>query len=544
MRRATLTLLLAAAFGLAAQLLFYRESLGLNVAAALILFLGMGWRLRSARPHRLDLWIPSFALAFAAFLAIRTDAALVAFDLLAATGLALASTASLRGSTVTVEPVRRLIDEAWRTVTGTLWRAVPVLRCGIRHIPLSRAPGRQVLPYVGGLALAVPFLVLFAALFTSADPVFAHWWEKLIDLGRWAERLGEAKDRALIALIASWLAAGALVRIDRPHRDADRQAGGLLSVETATAFLVAIVLLFAAFVMFQIAYLFGGRDTMEAVSISYADYARRGFFELLAVAGIVGTILFGLELALRRRTRLYLASGLALIGLTAVVLASSLYRLDLYQRAHGWSELRLYVLAALATVAAALVLIAWGLVARRMTVALQPILFVGLGIALLVNAIGPSGFIVRANVSRLLEPIETPGRPMHDVRERSLDRWYLVRLGEGALPDLVAVRSRLPDLERFCLDVQLFWRYSSYELAAPSWQSWNLDRERARSAVAFLKASVLPALGDPRSRDQMERLRQRALPQCLGLPVPPARVYERPVDPPPRSEDGAFPASQ
>lgn len=518
-RRATLTLLLAAAFGLAIQLLFYRESLGLNVPLAVAAFFAVAWRLRSARPHRVDLWMAGFALAFAAFLAIRTEPAVVAFDLLAILVLTLASTASLRGITVTALPVGRLIAEAWRTGTGMFWRAAPVVRCGLRHLPLSRIPGRQVLPYLGGLLLAVPFLTLFAALFTSADPLFARWWEDLIDLGQWAQRLGEAKDRLIIAVVFAWLAAGALARIDRPHREVRRECSGLLSVPTATSLLIAIVAMFAAFVAFQVTYLFGGRDTVEAASISYADYARRGFFELLAVAGLVAAILFALELALRERTRLYLASGLALIGLTGVVLASSLYRLDLYQRAYGWSELRLYVLAALVTVAAALVLIGRALVTRRMRTALQPMIFVALGVALVVNAIGPAGFIVRANVSRLSEP--DSGSFREGIRERQLDRWYLTSLGEAAVPAIVAVSEDLPELERFCLFLPVYWQNAAMDTTvAPSWQSWNLDRERARAALDQIRDHLRPTYRLRGGGFDGTRADLRYQTECLQMPPP------------------------
>lgn len=529
MRRASLTLLLAAAFGLAGQLLFYRESLGSNVLLAVAAFFAVAWRLRSSRPHRLDLWMAGFAFAFAAFLAIRAEPAVVAFDLLAMLVLTLASTASLRGMTVTALPVGRLIAEAWRTGTGTLWRAAPVVRCGIRHLPLAHAPGRQVLPYLGGLLLAVPFLALFAALFTSADPVFARWWEELIDLGQWAERLGEAKDRLIIAVVFAWLAAGALARIDRSHRETGRDGAGLLEVQTATSLLIAIVAMFAAFVAFQVTYLFGGRDTVEAAEISYADYARRGFFELLAVAGLVAAILFGLELALRARTRVYLASGLALIGLTGVVLASSLYRLDLYQRAYGWSELRLYVLAALVTVAAALVLIGWALVTGRMRIALQPMVFVALGVALMVNAIGPAGFIVRANVSRLLEP--DSGSFREGMRERQLDRWYLTSLGEAAVPAIVAVSDQLPELERFCLFLPVYWQNAAMDTTvAPSWQSWNLDRERARAAIARIREYLRPMYRLPDGGFDGTRANHRYETECLRLPPrpPPERQLETP----------------
>ena len=44
------------------------------------------------------------------------------------------------------------------------------------------------------------------------------------------------------------------------------------------------------FVALQLAYLFGGRDTMAMAGLTYAEYARRGFFELVLVALLAGTL--------------------------------------------------------------------------------------------------------------------------------------------------------------------------------------------------------------------------------------------------------------
>ena len=111
--------------------------------------------------------------------------------------------------------------------------------------------------------------------------------------------------------------------------------------------LIVLDVLFAAFVALQVAYLFGGLDTLAAIALTYAEYARRGFFELVAVVVLVGALVLGLEAVVAHRSRAYVVAILALVALTAVVLASSFLRLRLYQDAYGWTELRFYVLAAI-----------------------------------------------------------------------------------------------------------------------------------------------------------------------------------------------------
>ena len=49
--------------------------------------------------------------------------------------------------------------------------------------------------------------------------------------------------------------------------------------------------LFLAFVAVQARYFFGGTQRLALLELTYAEYARRGFFELLAVAGLVVPLL-------------------------------------------------------------------------------------------------------------------------------------------------------------------------------------------------------------------------------------------------------------
>ena len=76
----------------------------------------------------------------------------------------------------------------------------------------------------------------------------------------------------------------------RPARGsaiADRAPLRLGAVEAATILLV-VDALFAIFVTLQLAWLFGGRDTLAMTGLTYAEYARRGFFDLVIVAVLAG----------------------------------------------------------------------------------------------------------------------------------------------------------------------------------------------------------------------------------------------------------------
>jgi hypothetical protein len=224
-------------------------------------------------------------------------------------------------------------------------------------------------PVARGLLFAVPILVVFTSLFAAADAAF----DRIVaTLFRWDFDLGELPIRSAVAFLIAWVIAGLLAvatgraieddgGLTVAHRDpspqpqslgaaaaglpaANGDRGSLVAIRLgpieAATILVAVDVLFALFVVVQVAYLFGGLDTLAATGLPYAQYARSGFFELVRVAFLAGLLLVVVHAVAARRTTLLVGAGVALAGLTAVVLASAFLRLRIYQDAYGWTELR------------------------------------------------------------------------------------------------------------------------------------------------------------------------------------------------------------
>ena len=92
--------------------------------------------------------------------------------------------------------------------------------------------------------------------------------------------------------------------------------------------------LFGAFVFVQVRYLFGGHDLVERTTgLTYAEYARRGFFELVVVAALLLPVLAVMDWA-RQKTRgsarVYVVLATVLVALMGVVMVSAAERLRIY----------------------------------------------------------------------------------------------------------------------------------------------------------------------------------------------------------------------
>jgi hypothetical protein len=365
----------------------------------------------------------------------------------------------------------------------------------VRSLPrerLSRPPQRAT-PVLRGLLIALPIGLIFVALFSAADAVFAR---VVRDAFTFDLDLGDATGRVVVTLVAGWLAAGALAfAVLQPAMgsttpdanpatpNADALPLPRLGVTEAVTVLVVVDLLFALFVALQAAYLFGGQDTLEASGLTYSEYARRGFLELIVVAALAGGLVLTLQAVVTHRSRLHVGAAIGLGLLTAVVLASALLRLRLYQEAYGWTELRFYALGAIAWLAIGLVLLILALAADRARWLPHALIVSALVAGLAVNVIGPVRFVAEQNVARLLHPeLVAPDG------ESGLDAFYLMMLGSDALPALIDALPALSDDQRDALRAELHFRADSLasDPAGGAWQAWNLSRERARTLLADL----------------------------------------------------------
>lgn len=499
---------LAAAIGLASQALLLRNLFGINLPILSAALLAVAFALRPVgrAMDPLDLWLPVAAIAMTAGIAIRSDPFLLLLDIGAGCLLLGAAIAAFGGSSVTRRSVAGVV-ELGLIVLG--WTAGGILRVTVaagRRTGAGDGDSRpriptRVAPVLRGLLIAIPILLVFAGLFSAADAVFARLTDRLFS---WHIDLGEIPIRLAVAFVIGWVVAGLLavaagsLAPDAPSEPLPQSLGAaaatdvpaawgegrpfrLGTVEAATI-LIAVDLLFGLFVILQLAYLFGGLDTLAATGLPYAQYARSGFFELVQVAVLAGALLVTVHALAARRTMPIVGAGLALAGLTGVVLASALLRLRIYQDAYGWTELRFYVLATIVWLAIGIGLTIAFLARDRMRWLLHGLAMSAVAVLVAINLVGPSRLIAEQNVARLLDPSLVPadGRTGLDVR-------YARLLGDDAVPALVAALPALQGPQRSDLLRLLAQRKQALaDESTVGWPSWNLGRELARQALAGL----------------------------------------------------------
>lgn len=480
-------LLWAVALGVLADLLVRVEGRpGLNIllwALAGVGVLGLLLRKRSNPPASETRWLVGGAVGFAAALVLRDAEALAVFSLLAAVALLLMAAGRAATAWALHSQVSDLVFAVLRV--AVLCAAGP---CGWGRREHGSEHGTPIFTStwprtaLRGFVMALPALVVLTALLMSADPIFFRMIESTFPTS-----LETLVADLVFATVIAWLTAGFL----RAFMVRDEIFAGLrppspafAAAEVAVA-LGMLNLLFVVFMAVQLRYLFGGADLVQITpGLSYAEYARRGFFELVVTALLVVPLLmladWAAAPAITRARKVLRASMLVLVVLLVGVLASAAYRMWLYQNAYGLTELRLYVSVVIVWLT---VVFGWlvftVLRGRRERFAFGSIVAAFACIAVL-HVLNPHALIARVNLDRTVAGADYDGA-------------YLGSLSADAVPMLLARINELSAAERCRVGTLLEQRWTGPRRGG--WRTWNLGDWRARSLVAPRAGTLACAAG-------------------------------------------------
>ncbi|MDP3770719.1 MAG: DUF4173 domain-containing protein [bacterium] len=198
---------------------------------------------------------------------------------------------------------------------------------------------------VVGMVVALPFLVIFALLFSEANAAFGEFLKNLLNEEMWRAIARRIPHTIIAVGISGYLTA--LLLIPRTPRASGGVASSGISPRTAASFFALLDVLFITFVAFQGIELFGGSEWLREQGLTYAAHARRGFFELMIAAGFAGLLALAWYRTIRqgengRAARFALTAVLTFLALTLLVAVSSLQRLWTYGSVYGLTLQRVY----------------------------------------------------------------------------------------------------------------------------------------------------------------------------------------------------------
>lgn len=460
----------SAVFGVLFDYFFYEKPFGiafpLYVALGLIAFLGLA----ALFHRRLHGWTAALLLSivfFAVMVSVRASPQLTALNLGLTLYLGILTVREFIG--------HRLSDH---TITDYLWAVFDPL--GYLHhsrktvTTALEAAGigkdKQVTGQIArGLGLAIPAIVIFVLLFVGADQIFRGYVEDIFDV----DILPRSMEVFVVTIVL--VSVFGKMFLSRLHEKTEKPARApRLGMIEASILLWSVNIIFFLFLLVQFVYLFGGDQNIFTKGLTYSDYARKGFFELLAVAVIAFFLLWKAEQEVVKRDGRhqvgFQVASMVLIVQVLLVMVSAFKRLMLYEEAYGFTILRFYSHAFTIWLGVVfLILFVKVLVSSRENVfALQVFLSLIIFAAAL-NILNPDAFITRMNVNHWIKT------------GKDVDRTYISRLSDDMVPFVETLSHKGVKEKDFVWDI-FYYRGGRKEYWNPDdlpWQSFHFARERA-----------------------------------------------------------------
>ncbi len=213
--------------------------------------------------------------------------------------------------------------------------------------------GRNLLYVLGGLLIAVPMTVIVAALLCSADENMARMIESLL-FAPDAELFVLIPHLAFGALAGFWLFSLLYSNVTGNNLDplnqaeCERRILGLrfLPNPMVYAAVTPICILYVLFFVSQLQYFLGGFTGELAGDMTYAEYARRGFFELCAVCcinfAVIGIMSFCAKLCGAVKPMLLKVYTIFLSVCSLILAGTAMAKMFLYIANYGMTRLRVY----------------------------------------------------------------------------------------------------------------------------------------------------------------------------------------------------------
>lgn len=200
-----------------------------------------------------------------------------------------------------------------------------------------------------GILVSIPILFVIIFLLSSADMIFAGYFSNIEDLFLDITFKNAIAHLCVIILITIY-AFGLFLRLkyeEKLKNDNSRNRKINWEAITVVTIMIAINFVYCIFSLVQFSYLYAGGRGILPKEITYSQYARKGFFELILVTLINLTIvLLSKKYVKNKNRKISICCSILysiLIAFTYNMLFSAHYRMNLYEGAFGYTKLRVFV---------------------------------------------------------------------------------------------------------------------------------------------------------------------------------------------------------
>jgi len=476
--------------GVVFNLLFYKQPLnpvGISYLIFIIAFYGVFlWNLRNKIVFKLSfgwfLSIPIIALSATYFIFSNHIFAVLNFLIIPILIIAQTTLITEKNNHKWYDEgfVKDILHGMFHRALGNTLKPFVV---GLSTIPVGKGNEKHEVIHkvLIGLAISIPLLIIIISLLGSADQVFQHFIDKIAN-SFGSINISDFSFQGFIILFITVIVFSYTWSLSNSNDSIQTQMQpSLLHTNhrswdpiISITILVVINCVYLVFTSIQFAYLFGSINHVLPQGYTYAEYARRGFFELLMVTLINFSLLLSSLKFTIKDTKVVTRSVQLLHSLlvlcTIVILTSAYSRMSLYEAAYGYTYLRVLTHSFMILLGVLFTIAFYKIWNERMSL-LKPYIVVSIVAYLIINFANIDVLITKNNIDRYLET-------------GKLDTHYLRNLSYDTLPQLV----NLLDDEKVSIDINKYFVEQQKEIKElskkQSWQSFNLSEHKAKQVLS------------------------------------------------------------
>lgn len=324
-----------------------------------------------------------------------------------------------------------------------------------------------------GLAVSIPLLIVILPLLSSADSVFGYYISNLgtiftkINIGNTVWNIIRIAVFSLYLFGFLWS-----FRYSYSKGTKSGETIGRFEPISVLTVLIIINLVYLLFTIVQFSYLYGG-ETALPNGFTYAEYARRGFFELILVTIINFTILIVTTIYTKKENKFSDVLNIAytlLVAFTFSMLYSAHYKMSLYESAFGYTYLRIFVHLFLVLLFILFLIVLSGIWVKKVPVAKLSII-AALLMYVFVNFVNVDSIITRKNIERY-------------YKTGKIDIHYLASLSYDAVPQVIEFAKDKNIDPSICKDLADYTANKKKLLNKDTkWYEFNYSRFRAKEIL-------------------------------------------------------------
>jgi len=315
---------------------------------------------------------------------------------------------------------------------------------------------------VKSFVVVIPIVIVVILLLSSADMVFHNLFSDLFRLFKNIS-LGNIIGRIFfIFLLFTYLGAVVNYLLFGINKEKDEEKKKSIDDFTIKLLLSALNVIYIIFDFIQIKSLIFHSISMN---ISYAEYAREGFFQLMIISLINLVILL---LSKRSKENKYnKIMSIVMIFLTSIIISSSFLRMYMYESAYGYTISRLLVYIVLITEILLLIPTIIYILNSKINIFKYYIIII-VSIYTLLNLAPINYIIAYNNINRY-------------YKTDKIDIYYLENRQSDNIPLLIELYENTKDQYlKETIDNYLTYTYDN---SPSSWQEFNLSKEKANKEL-------------------------------------------------------------